>query len=74
MGINGMRSRITGENKINSITRGDEKIMKKKIFLRILLTSLSALCLFTGCSGKTGQTEYGGEEQTPAPEDIIRIT
>jgi len=63
-----MRSRITGDNKINSITRGDEKIMKKKIFLRILLTSLSALCLFAGCSGKTGQAEYGGEEQTPAPE------
>ena len=46
--------------------------MKKKIFLLILLIALSALCLIAGCSEKTGQTDYGGEEQIPTPD--VRIT
>ncbi len=42
--------------------------MKKKIFLLILLSVFLALCLIAGCSEKTGQPEYGGEEQIPTPE------
>ena len=42
--------------------------MKKKIFLLILLTAFFALCLIAGCSEKTGQADYGGEEQIPTPE------
>ena len=42
--------------------------MKKKIFLLIMLTALFALCLFAGCSEKTGQEDYGSEEQIPTPD------
>ena len=46
--------------------------MKKKIFLLILLTAFFALCLIAGCSEKTGQPDYSGEERIPTPD--VRIT
>ena len=39
--------------------------MKKKIFLLILLSAFLTLCLFAGCSEKTGQPEEPTPVETP---------